>query len=149
MKHSPACTALVMRSEGCVLKAYPDPASGGDPWTIGWGATGIGVKKGTVWSQKQADMRLEADLTRFDVAVTALLDGVPTTQGQFDALVDFAYNLGTRNLQMSTLLQYHRAGRYDLAAEQFGRWTKAAGKVMPGLVKRRAAEAALYRGEVK
>jgi GH24 family phage-related lysozyme (muramidase) len=66
------------------------------------------------------------------------------TQNQFDALVSFAYNVGTGALSGSTLLKKHNAGEYLEAQEQFLRWDKAAGKVLAGLIKRRAHEAALY-----
>ena len=147
MIHSPACTAIVKQFEGCHLTAYPDPASGGDPWTIGWGATGCDVKQGAVWTQAQADARLEFDLSRFDAEVSKLIDAASTTQGQFDALVDFSYNLGAANLAKSTLLRKHLAGDYEGAAEQFPLWVHASGKVMPGLIRRRSAEMALYRGQ--
>lgn len=143
MIHSPACTALVMRSEGCSLKAYADPVG---VLTIGWGHTGADVHKGLVWSQTQADRVLQFDLSQRDAATTAMLDGHPTTQGQFDALVDFAFNLGADALKGSTLLKLHRAGKYSEATLEFARWNKASGKVLDGLTKRRAAEAALYRG---
>lgn len=145
MMPSTACLALTKASEGCVLRAYPDPGSGGDPFTVGWGATGPDVKRGTVWTQKQADDRLVADLTRAGASVTALVDGHPTTQGQFDAMTDFVFNVGAGALRSSKLLAKHLAGDFDGAAAEFGRWTYASGKQLPGLIKRRAAEAALYR----
>jgi GH24 family phage-related lysozyme (muramidase) len=142
---------LIKQFEGCARKqpdgtyaAYPDPGSGGDPWTIGWGTTGADVKKGAVWTQQQCDDRLAGDVARFGTKVAALVGGAATTQPQFDAMVSFAYNLGIGNLASSTLLRKHKAGDYKGAAAEFGKWTKAAGKVLPGLVKRRAAEAALY-----
>lgn len=74
-----------------------------------------------------------------------MIDGAATTQHQFDAMVSFAYNVGIGNLTKSTLLKLHKAGNYAGAADEFATWNKAAGKVMAGLTKRRAAEAALYR----
>ncbi len=144
MQPSPACIALIQHSESCELTAYPDPASGGDPWTIGWGATGPGIGPGTVWTQAQADARLAADVALFSRQVSALLGTAPTTQGQFDALVDFAYNEGPENLASSTLLRLHKAGDYAGAAEQFARWEEAKHHVMGGLVTRRTAEKILY-----
>ena len=142
---------LIRQFEGCAHKrpdgayqAYPDPGTHGPPWTIGWGTTGPDVRQGTVWTQAQCDARLESDVQSFASHVAALIGNAPTTQGQFDAMVDFAYNLGTGNLASSTLLRKHKAGDYKGAAAEFGKWTKAAGKVLPGLVKRRQAEAALY-----
>jgi GH24 family phage-related lysozyme (muramidase) len=151
MTPGPACIALIQQFEGCAKKqadgsfaAYPDPGTGGDPWTIGWGTTGADVAQGAVWTQAQCDDRLTADLTSFAAKVSAVLGGAQTSQHQFDALVSFAYNVGVGNLSSSTLLKLHKAGDFAGAAQQFGRWNKAAGKVLAGLTKRRAAEAALY-----
>ena len=135
--------ALIQRFEGCSLKAYPDPGTGGAPWTIGWGATGAGIAPGTVWTQSECDARLEADLVRYAAAVARALGDAPTTQHQFDALVSFHYNTGA--IARATLTKKHISGDYIGAAAEFARWNKAAGKVMRGLVRRREAEAALYR----
>lgn len=150
----PKGRALIQKFEGCAkrrpdgkLEAYPDPGSGGDPWTIGWGSTGPDIRKGVIWAQAQADDRFETDVQAFAAKVDALLNGAPTTQGQFDAMVSLAYNIGLANLRESTLLRRHKEGAYAGAALEFGRWNKASGKVMPGLTRRRAAEAKLYRGE--
>lgn len=137
--------AVLKHFEGCELKAYPDPATGGAPWTIGYGHTGPEVKRGLVWTQEQADKALVADLHKFETAVSAIVR-VPLTQGQFDALVCFTYNLGIGNLQKSTLLAMVNARNYDGAAEQFKRWNKANGKPMRGLTRRRAAEQCLFLG---
>jgi lysozyme len=140
---SPEGIALIHSFEWCKLTAYPDPGSvDGKPWTIGWGSTGPGIAKGVVWTQSQADARFAADLARFEKAV-ALMAPV-TTQNQFDALVSFAYNVGLVALNDSTLLRLHKAGNYIAAKDQFSRWDKNDGKVMKGLTRRRAAEAALY-----
>lgn len=134
---------LIHSFESCRLSAYPDPGSvDGHPWTIGWGSTGPGIAKGLVWTQEQADARFAADLGRFEKGV-ALMAPV-TTQNQFDALVSFAYNVGLAALNDSTLLRLHKAGNYAAAKDQFSRWDKNDGKVMKGLTRRRAAEAALY-----
>jgi lysozyme len=151
MTPSSACVSLVKEFEGCAKKqadgtfvAYPDPGSGGDPWTIGWGSTGADIKKGAIWTQQQCDDRLSKDLTSFAARVASVIGTAATTQHQFDAMVSFAYNVGIGNLQSSTLLKLHKAGDYQGAAAQFVRWNKAAGKVMAGLTRRRTAEAALY-----
>lgn len=136
---------LIKQYEGCKLKAYPDPATGGDPWTIGFGATGPGIKKGVVWTQAQADDRFTADIGKFAAQVAAKIGAAPTTQGQFNAMVSLAYNIGMGNFGQSSLLRLHKEGNYDGAAGQFGRWSNANGKKMTGLVRRRAAEAAMYR----
>lgn len=151
MTPSQDCIALVQRFEGCAKRqpdgsfaAYPDPGTGGDPWTIGWGSTGPDIKAGLVWTQQQCDARLDQDVTAFAAKVANLLGTAPTNQHQFDAMVCFAYNVGIGNLASSSLLKYHKAGDFAGAERQFALWDKAAGKVMPGLMRRRAAEAALY-----
>jgi len=151
MTPSESCLKLIQQYEGCAKRradgsfdAYPDPGTGGAPWTIGWGSTGPDIQKGTVWTQQQCDARLSEHLGQFAAGVAKAIGGAPTTQGQFDAMVSFSYNVGLGNLNSSTLLKKHKAGDYRGAAAEFAKWTKAAGKVLPGLVKRRAAEAALY-----
>lgn len=145
MKISSNGAAVLKYFEDCHLKAYPDPGTGGAPWTIGWGHTGPEVKRGLVWTQQQADSALLADLHRFETAVSAIVR-VELTQGQFDALVCFAYNVGVGAFQNSTLLKMLNARNYDGAAGQFKRWNKSGGKVMRGLVRRRAAEQCLFLG---
>ena len=145
MKHSKLARDLISEFGGRKALAYPDPATGGDPWTIGVGHTGPEVRKGVRWTEAQIDAALDADLRRFDEGVTSLIGKTATTQPQFDALVSFAFNLGLRNLGKSTLLTKHRVRDYAGAALEFQKWNKAAGKVMAGLTRRRAAEAALYR----
>ena len=151
MTPSSACVSLVQKFEGCAKKqadgsyvAYPDPGTGAAPWTIGWGTTGADVTPGVVWTQQQCDARFTTDLDAFGVKVANVIGDSPTTQNQFDAMVSFAYNVGIGNLQSSTLLKMHKAGNYAGAQGQFALWNKAAGKVLQGLVNRRAAEAALY-----
>lgn len=146
LQPSPACLKLIQAFEGCRLIAYPDPGTGGDPWTIGWGTTGPDVKRGVVWTQEQADGRFAAHVAEFAAKVRRLLGSAATSQNQFDAMVSFAYNVGVGNLSSSTLLRKHKAGNFAGAAAEFARWNKAAGKVLPGLTRRRAAEAAMYRG---
>lgn len=151
----PLADTLIRRFEGCAKKtaaglvaAYPDPASGGDPWTIGWGSTGRDVKPGTMWTQAQCDARLLHDLLAvYGPAVAKLTFGHDTSAHETAALVSFCYNLGAANLASSTLLKLHNAGNKHAAADQFLRWNKAAGKVMAGLTKRREAERALYLGQ--
>lgn len=149
----PAGIAMIKRFEGCarvrndgMIEAYPDPGTGGAPWTIGWGATGQGIDApigpGTVWSQQQCDARLERDLVRYADDVARALDGAPTTQSQFDALVSFHYNTGA--IARATLTRRHKAGDYSAARAEFARWNRAGGRVMRGLSRRRAAEAKLY-----
>lgn len=146
MIHSKAARDLIEAFEGRRHDAYPDPASGGDPWTIGIGHTGPEVHKGLTWSDAQIDAALDADLVRFDHGVTELIGSAATSQNEFDAMVSFAFNLGLGNLGKSTLLHAHKAGDKSSAAIEFARWNRAGGKPMTGLTRRRAAEAALYRG---
>lgn len=141
--------ALIKRFEGCArrradgrFEAYPDPGTGAAPWTIGWGATGAGIGPGTVWTKAECDARLEADLRRFAAEVSEALGKAPTTQAQFDALVSFHYNTGA--IHRATLTRKHKAGDYVGAAAEFARWNRAGGRILNGLERRRAAEAALY-----
>ncbi len=144
-----AGTNLIKQFEGCALRrndgqfeAYPDPATGGAPWTIGWGATGGDITPETVWTQQQCDARLARDLQRFSAQVRAALGSAATTQMQFDALVCFHYNTGA--VARATLTKRHIAGDYVGAAREFTRWNRAGGRVLAGLTRRRAAEARLY-----
>lgn len=147
-KVSRAGVDLIHSFEQFRANAYPDPGTGGLPITIGWGSTtdedGRPIKLGTVWTRERADARFEMDLAKFTAGVIEALDGAPVTQGQLDALTSLAYNIGLGNLRSSTLLKLHRAGDYAGAQQQFARWNRAGGKVMAGLTRRRAAEAALY-----
>jgi len=133
---------LIKSFEGLRLSAYKCPA---DVWTIGYGTT-AGVKEGQIITKERAEELLRDDVKRFEDQVLRLVK-VPLTQGQLDALVSFTYNLGAANLGNSTLLRLLNAGDYKGAAAQFDRWTKAGGKELPGLVKRRAAERALFEGK--
>lgn len=146
----PGGIALIQRFESCArrradgcFEAYPDPGTGGPPWTIGWGATGRDIAPGLVWTQAQCDARLQRDLDRFAGEVDRVLGDAATTQGQFDALVSFHYNTGA--IARATLTRLHRSGRFAEAEAEFGKWVHAGGKRLRGLVRRRAAEAALYR----
>ena len=94
-------------------------------------------------SQEVADQLLAADLGRFETAVNGMVSDA-TSQQQLDGMLSFAYNLGEGALRGSTLLRLHNAGDYDGAAQQFGRWNHAGGRVLSGLTRRRAGEAAVY-----
>ncbi|MBV7264886.1 lysozyme [Erythrobacter ani] len=153
----PRGTALIKRFEGCarlrpdgLIEAYPDPGTGAEPWTIGWGATGSDghggrISAGTVWTQEQCDTRLTNDLKRYAAGVARAIGDAPTTQNQFDAMVSFHYNTGA--IARATLTRRHIARDYEGAAGEFARWNIAGGRVLKGLVRRRAEEAALYRRE--
>jgi lysozyme len=131
---------LIKQFEGLRLKAYKCPA---DVWTIGYGSTGSHVREGLVITEAQAEELLRSDLRRFEDFVAA--NCAPATDNQFSALVSFAFNVGEGALKDSTLRRMHLEGDYAGAAEQFKRWSKAGGRELPGLVRRRAAEAQLYR----
>lgn len=141
MKTSERGLALIRQFEGLRLSAYQDSVG---VWTIGYGTT-RGVKPGQVITKSEADALLRADVQRFEVEVSRLVN-VPVSQNQWDALISFTYNLGAANLESSTLLRLLNAGDYAGAAEQFPRWNKAGGKALKGLVSRRAAERALFLG---
>ena len=143
MRHINGAGLRLLKSfEGCKLTAYKCPAG---IWTVGYGSTGGHVKPGLTITQEYAEGLLRSDLRRFEEAVAKLAPG--SSDNQFSALVSFAFNVGIDALKTSTLLKLHRAGDYEGAAEQFKRWNKAGGKVLAGLVRRRAAEAALYRSK--
>ncbi|WP_275183626.1 lysozyme [Citrobacter freundii] len=136
--------------EGCSLTAYPDPGTGGAPWTIGYGWTqpvdGKPIRAGMTIKQETAERLLKTGLVSYENDVSRLVK-VRLTQGQFDALVSFTYNLGARSLSTSTLLRKLNAGDYAGAADEFLRWNKAGGKVLNGLTRRREAERDLFLGQ--
>lgn len=145
----PPGVALIQKWEGCAkrradgrFEAYPDPGTGADPWTIGWGSTGPDIKPGLIWTQTQCDARFLKDLDRFVRGVARAIGDAPTTQSQFDAMVSFHYNTGA--IAKATLTKKHVAGDHAGAAAEFGKWVNAGGHKLAGLVKRRAEEAALY-----
>jgi GH24 family phage-related lysozyme (muramidase) len=141
---NPAALAILRGAEQCRLSAYPDPGSGGAPWTIGWGATGPDVHAGLVWTQRQADTRLVEDLGHLAAQMTQACGRVSTSANQFGAMCSLAYNIGFGNFMGSSVLRYHHAGEHHEAAAAFAAWDKGGGRVLPGLVRRRSAEAALY-----
>ena len=144
MTPSTKCADLIKGFEQCRLKAYmPTP---NDVPTIGWGSTGPDIKLGMTWTQQQADDRFASDLAKFCAKVATALHGAPTTQSQFDAMLSLSYNIGEGAFEKSTLLRKHVAHDYDGAAAQFAVWNRQSGKVLNGLVRRRTAEARMYRG---
>jgi lysozyme len=122
---------------GCI--AYRCPAN---VWTIGYGTTS-GVAAGLIWTEAQAEAALRDDVGRFEAAVHRLVSA-PLNQNQFDALVSFTYNVGEGNLAKSSVLRCVNSGDMAGAARAFHLWNKAKGKVLAGLVERRAREAALF-----
>lgn len=143
MKTSANGINMICGFEGLELKAYDD---GVGVWTIGYGTTiinGIKVKKGDTCTIEQAKSYMAQDLKKFESAVDTSVK-VTITQNQFDALVSLAYNIGTSAFKSSTLLKKLNAKDYKGAAAQFDRWNRASGKVMQGLVNRRAKERKLF-----
>ena len=131
--------ALVREHEGLRLEAYRD---GAGVWTIGYGHTG-GVKPGDAISTERAEQLLEADLMAAE-GVVARLVNVSLTDNQFSALVSFVFNEGEGAFAQSTLLRKLNEGGYGLVPACLKSWIFAGGRVQPGLVTRRAAEAALW-----
>ncbi|BEL80129.1 lysozyme [Serratia marcescens] len=135
---------LIKRFEGLRLKAYQDSVG---VWTIGYGWTqpvdGKKVGPGMQIDQATADRLLKCGVVQYEQGVNQLVK-VKITQGQFDALVSFAYNLGLRSLSTSTLLKKLNAGDKAGAADEFGKWVNAGGKRLKGLVARRAAEREMF-----
>ena len=140
MKAGPNCIGIIKHFEGLRLSAYLCPAQVA---TIGYGHTGPDVKLGMMITEQQAGDLLFQDLRQFEEGV-AKLARVPLAQGEFDALVSFAFNLGLGNLRASTLLKKVNRGDYAGAALEFARWNKAGGKPLLGLAKRREAERVLF-----
>ena len=156
MNVSQKCINMIKHHEGVRTKAYQCPAL---LWTIGVGhvidpnhakvplaerkALPIPAGWDRSLSMEEIDEILRKDLARFEAGVARLCP-VKLTQGQFDALVSFSFNVGLGNLQNSTLRMKVNRGDMEGAAEQFLVWTKAGGKVLPGLVKRRTHEKEMF-----
>jgi lysozyme len=132
---------LIKTFEGLRLKSYLCPAK---VWTIGYGHTGPDVRQGQRITEAEAEALLRADLRRFELGVANHTAGVALRDDHFAALVAFAFNVGLRAFANSTLLRRVRQRNAGLAAAEFARWNKAGGKVLSGLTRRRAAEAALF-----
>ncbi len=141
MTPSRNCAEIIMRAEGLRLKAYKCPA---DIWTIGYGHT-KGVREGDVITSAAAYAFLEQDMAEACEPVLRLCPNV--NQNQLDALTSFVYNLGGKQFEASTLRRMVAGGNDTGAYWQFGQWVRGGGKILPGLVKRRAVEAALFRGD--
>lgn len=142
MKLNKAGRELIKEFEGWSAKAYPDPGSGGDPWTIGWGRT-RGVRPGDTTTQALEEAHFQEDIATFVSGVRNLVIR-ETTPNQFAAMVSLAYNVGLANFRRSSVLRAHNRADYAAAAGAFKLWNKASGRVLNGLVRRRAAEASLY-----
>ena len=177
IKINAAGVELIRKFEGCRLSAYPDPASPlsvelrkpsslrvkdwhklpGDPWTVGWGSTGVdpfnkdetGRQKQigpfTKWTQEQCDQRNLEHIQEFAVKVSSLIrDKESINENQLSALVSLAYNIGVANLAKSMVMFHVNRKRWTEAADEFLKWNKAKGKVLDGLTRRREAERRLF-----
>lgn len=158
MQVSDAGIELIKSFEGFRANAYPDPKSGGDPWTAGYGTTkfpsGRPVKQGDKVTPGQAELYLREDVKKFAAMVDAAVS-VPLTQGQYDAMVSIVYNVGPgsklkdgiirlKNGNPSTLLKKLNARDYKGAADEFLRWVSPGSPVEAGLRRRRTAERNLF-----
>lgn len=168
MRASPDAYAIIRDCESLELEAYPDPGSAlgkacaaaklpmreyrqipgweglyGGPWTIGFGHT-RGVREGDACTPLQADAWLHEDVASAERGVVGLTADLGLSQCQFDALVSFAFNVGIEALASSTLLRLLRAGQTNGAGDAFLKWVKAGGVELPGLVRRRDRERALF-----
>lgn len=125
---------------GCI--SYPDPGTGGDPWTIGYGSTGPGIIEGTVWTHGQAQDALDDHLQKFTAGVLALSPGLAVEPPRrLAAIISFAYNCGLGNYRISTLRRRVNEKDWPGAQHEIKKWDKAAGRRMRGLTRRREAEA--------
>jgi hypothetical protein len=129
---------------GC--QAYPDPGTGGAPWTIGWGSTGPDINPTTVWTLEQAETRLTQHLQKFALGVLSLSPGLAgESDRRFAAIISFCYNCGLGNYRVSTLKKRVDQKDWLGASEEILKWNKAAGRVLPGLTRRRQAESLLLK----
>ena len=147
MKMSARGLALLKSFEGFRPEAYPDPATGGEPWTIGFGSThladGTKVHKGMKITEAEGEELLRATLARYEKAVLEAVQH-PLTQNKFDACVSLCYNVGPANFHHSSVREHADHGRMRDAANAFLLWDKANHHVMPGLHRRRVAERELF-----
>lgn len=135
MKTSQKGIDLIKKYEGCKLTAYKCPAG---VWTIGYGHT-LGVQKGSIITKKDAEDLLKSDLEKFENIVNKYNDLYSWSQNEFDALVSFAYNIGN----ITGLTQAGTRNKTQISNAML-LYVRAAGKVLPGLVKRRQEEHDLF-----
>lgn len=140
MKYSKRGLELTESFEGCRLNAYRDSKG---VLTIGYGHTGTDVTPGLTWTQAKAEAALAEDIAWAEREVTRLVT-TPMTQAEFDSLVDFVFNCGAGNFKHSTMLVLLNHNDHVKAADEFQKWDKCGGVELPGLLRRRRAEAALF-----
>ena len=136
---------LVAKWEGLRYAAYPDPATGGAPWTACYGST-RGIKPGDVFTKAQCDELLRLDMLDADATVRRCIP-VPMLRHVEASLVSAVFNIGPSVVCGSTLQKYALANDWPSACAQLSRWDKAAGRQMRGLTLRRADERALCEGK--
>jgi lysozyme len=157
MKVSDSAVEVIKHHEGKRNKPYSCPAL---LWTIGYGhvlypeqaklkleersAYPLRPEHDKIWSDGGIDAILRSDLTRFESGVLRLCPGAINSQAHFDALVSFSFNVGLGSLQSSTLRMKYNRGEYEAAADEFVKWNKGGGRILPGLTLRRLAEQALF-----
>lgn len=165
MRASSNCYELIKYFETCwkpagpgMFEAYPDPQTGDDPWTIGWGHTGPEVHLGLKWTQDQCDDALVEDVMEFEELVLDHFEPLGMTQNEFDALVSIVYNVGPgsggrdgiirlRDGRPSTLRRTYNSGEKSESAYQFLKWVSPGSATERGLTRRRIAEKALFEGK--
>ena len=151
MKTGPDLVTVGHYYESVSNDAYPDPATGGEPWTCGIGCTGVdsmGTPIGpeTHWDDELCLYEYQHRIDKEFAPGVKTAVHVELNQKEFDMLVDFAFNVGMGNFKQSTLLKKLNAGDYVGAADEFPKWNKGGGKVMKGLQRRRYTERAVFLG---
>ena len=144
MRASENCIAAIKQFEGFRAAAYQDVAG---VLSIGYGDT-LHAAHGATCSEAQADAWLRAAVANVEAVLNnETVVTAPLTQGQFDALADFAYNLGAGSLMRSTLLKLVNAGDIAGASLEFPKWSRAGGQIVPGLLRRRLLERGWFIGQ--
>lgn len=136
----PQLATFVASFEGFRPDAYLDA---GGVWTIGFGETGPHVDKNSRISREEGEMFLQRSLQKANDCVRRFVE-IPLSEGQEAALTSLVFNIGCGAFRKSSLLRFLNAGDINRASLEFPRWSRAAGKILPGLVRRRAAEQHLF-----
>ncbi len=140
MKISENGLELIKKFEGCETTAYQDSVG---VWTIGFGHT-KGVEEGQTCSIEDAESMLADEMDEYEGYINNMVK-VELQQHEFDALVAWVYNLGPTNLGESTMLKVLNGGQFDRVPDEMNRWTRAGGKILEGLVRRRQAESLMFQ----
>lgn len=157
MKVSDKVREMIKHHEGVRFKPYRCPAL---LWTIGVGHVlypdqaklklderknyALNPEDNRIWTKDEVDALLSFDLTRFESGVGRLCPASTSNPNHFGALVSFAFNVGLGSLQKSTLRMKYNRGEYEAAGDEFLKWAKAGGRILPGLLKRRSDERTLF-----